>query len=477
MSNTVKSKTADRIAALLDESSFVEIGSLVTARSTDFNMAEEKAASDGVITGYGLIDGNLVYVYSQDPSVLGGSIGEMHAKKIVRLYSLAMKMGAPVIGLLDSTGMRLQESTDALNAVGMLYRRMAFASGVIPQITAVLGNCGGGLAVAASMSDFVFMEKDKAKFFMNTPNAMTSDKSDEDTSGSKFHSEKSGLVDFVGTEDEILTQIRALVSVLPANNADEAPLSDVEDDLNRVCEGLEASAGDPALVLSQISDSNVVCEVKAACSKEMVTAFIKLNGTTVGAFGTRSVLYDENGDKVDDYKPLLSAKGLEKAEKFVRFCDAFDIPVLSLTNAEGFTANRRNEMWIAKSAARLAYTLAEATVPKVNVITGKAFGTGYMVMNSQALGCDVTFAWEDARIGMMDAKLAAGIMYEGSDAATLNEKASAFDQLQQSAESAAGRGYVDTVIKAQDTRKMLIGAFEMLYTKTEDRPEKKHGTV
>ncbi len=478
MSNTVKSKAADRIAALLDESSFVEIGSLVTARSTDFNLTEEKAASDGVITGYGLIDGNLVYVYSQDPSVLGGSIGEMHAKKIVRLYSMAMKMGAPVIGLLDSTGMRLQESTDALNAVGMLYRRMAFASGVIPQITAVLGNCGGGLAVAASMSDFVFMEKSKAKFFMNTPNAIVGDAvKDEDTSSADFHSEKSGQADFVGTEDEILAQIRALVSILPANNADESPLSEVTDDLNRVCEGLEGCAQDPALVLSQISDDNVVCEVKAGYSKEMVTAFIKLNGMTVGAFGNRAALYDEKGEKKDEFKPLLSSKSLQKAEHFVRFCDAFDIPVLSLTNVEGFVATRRNEFWNAKAAARLVYTLADATVPKVNVITGKAFGTGYMVMNSQAVGADMTFAWEDARVGMMDAKLAAGIMYDGSDASVLNEKASEYDKLQQSAESAAQRGYVDTVIKAQDTRKMLIGAFEMLYTKTEERPDKKRGTV
>ena len=201
MSKTTKSKAADRIAALLDESSFVEIGSLVTARSTDFNLTEEKAASDGVITGYGLIDGNLVYVYSQDASVLGGSIGEMHAKKIVRLYSLAMKMGAPVIGLLDSAGMRLQESADALNAFGMLYRRMAFASGVIPQITAVLGKCGGSLAVAAGMSDFVFMEGESAKLYVNSPNALEGNK-EEDTAGAKFQSDKSGLADFVGTEEE-----------------------------------------------------------------------------------------------------------------------------------------------------------------------------------------------------------------------------------------------------------------------------------
>ena len=476
MSNIVKSKAADRIAALLDESSFVEIGSLVTARSTDFNLTEEKAASDGVITGYGLIDGNLVYVYSQDASVLGGSIGEMHAKKIIRLYSLAMKMGAPVIALLDSAGMRLQESTDALNAFSTLYRRMAFASGVIPQITAVLGNCGGALAVAAGMSDFVFMEGSSAKLFVNSPNSLAGNK-EEDTAGAKFQSEKSGLADFVGTEEEILAQIRALVSILPANNADEAPISDVQDDLNRACEGIEGAVGDASILLSQISDGNLLCEVKAASAKDMVTAFIKLNGMTVGAVANRTEIYDEKGEKSADFKPLLSAKGLEKAARFVRFCDAFDIPVLTVTNAAGFYADRHNEFRLARAAAKLAGAFAEATVPKVNVITGRAFGSGYMIMNSQGLGADMTFAWEDAKIGMMDAKLAAGIMYDGSDAKTLSEKASEYEKLQESVSAAAGRGYVDTVIKAQDTRKMVIGAFEMLYTKAEERPEKKHGTV
>ena len=475
MSNTGKSKAADRIAALLDESSFVEIGSLVTARSTDFNLANEKAASDGIITGYGLIDGNLVYVYSQDASVLGGSIGEMHAKKIVRLYSLAMKMGAPVIGLIDSAGMRLQESTDALNAFGMLYRRMAFASGVIPQITAVLGKCGGSLAVAAGMSDFVFMEGSSAKLYVNSPNALEGNK-EENTAGAKFQSE-SGLVDFVGTEAEILASIRTLVSILPANNADEAPLAEAADDLNRSCTNIEGAAGDASILLSQISDGNLLCEVKSASAREMVTGFIKLNGATVGAVANRTEIFNEKGEKVEEFKPLLTAKGLEKAERFVRFCDAFDIPVLTVTNATGFYADKENELRIAQAAAKLSYALADATVPKVNVITGKAFGAGYMIMNSQALGADLTFAWENAQIGMMDAKLAAGIMYDGSDDKTLGEKASEYAKLQQSVDAAAARGYVDTVINPEDTRKMVIGAFEMLYTKAEERSDKKHGTV
>lgn len=476
MSNTAQSSAAKRIAELLDENSFVEIGKGVTARSTDFNLTEEKTPSDGVITGYGLIDDSLVYVYSQDASVLGGTIGEMHAKKIARLYDLAMKMGAPVIGLIDCAGVRLQESVDALNAFGELYRKMSLASGVIPQISAVLGQCGGGLAVAAGLSDFVFMEEKKGKLFVSAPNALLGNKA-EDTAGVQFQSEHTGLVDFVGTEDEILANIRVLVSMLPANNSDEAPLSDVTDDLNRACPDLAGAAGDTSILLSQIADDNVFCEVKSACAKEVVTGFLKLNGSTVGAIANRTEVYGEDGKKVADYKPVLTAKGCEKAAAFVKFCDAYDIPVLTLTNAEGFLADKHNEYRIAKSAAALVCAFASATTAKVNVIVGNAYGSGFTIMNSQALGADVTYAWDTAKVGTMDAKLAAGIMYDGSDAATISEKAAEYDKKQNSVDAAASRGYIDTIIKPEDTRKMVIGAFEMLYTKREDLPVRKHPVV
>lgn len=475
MSNTAQSKAASRIAALLDENSFVEIGKGVTARSTDFNLTEDKTPSDGVITGYGLIDDNLVYVYSQDASVLGGTIGEMHAKKIIRLYDLAMKMGAPVVGLIDCAGVRLQESTDALDAFGQLYRKMALASGVIPQISAVLGQCGGGLAVAAGMTDFVFMSKD-AKLFVSAPNALAGNKS-EDTASADYQSTRTGLVDFVGTEEEVLGQIRALVSILPANNSDEAPLSDVADDLNRVCEGIEDGAADPALALAQISDGGVFVETKGAEAQEMVTGFIKLNGSTVGAVANRTALFDEEGKEKASFKPALTAKGCRKAAAFVNFCDAYDIPLLTLTNAEGFLADKHNECCIGRHAAQLVCAFASATTAKVNVIVGKAYGSAFAIMNSQALGADVTFAWEDAKVGTMDSKLAAGIMYDGCDAETISRKAAEYDQKQNSVEAAAARGYIDTVISPADTRKMVIGAFEMLYTKREDLPARKHGTV
>ena len=478
MSSTAQNLASSRIAALLDENSFVEIGAAVTARATDFNMNNTDTPSDGVVTGYGVINDSLVYVYSQDASVLGGSMGEMHAKKITRIYDMAMKMGAPVIGLIDCAGLRLQETSDALNAFGELYLKQSLASGVVPQITAVFGNCGGGMAVASAMSDFTFMESKNGKLFVNSPNALAgNDASKCDTSAAKFQSEEVGIVDVVAEEAELIAQIRELVAMLPANNEDDLSYADCEDDLNRVCADLEASAADPAIALPMISDDGVFFETKAEYGKDMVTGFIKLNGTTVGAVANRSTLYDEEGNAVEQFNAEISARGCEKAASFVKFCDAFNIPVLTLTNAAGFKATKCTEKKIAKAAAALTAAFAEADVPKVNVITGKAFGSAYVTMNSKGLGADMVYAWPNAQIGMMDAKLAVKVMYPEADAKELREKAAAYAELQNSVASAAKRGYVDTVIDAQDTRKYVIGAFEMLFTKREDRPGKKHGTV
>ena len=478
MSNTTSSNPASlRIANLLDEGSFVEIGGQVTARATDFNMQEKKAPTDGVITGYGVIDGNLVYVYSQDASVLNGTIGEMHAKKIANIYDMAMKMGAPVIGLIDCAGLRLQEATDALNAFGSFYYKQAMASGVIPQITAVFGNCGGGLAAAAALSDFTFMAEN-GKLFVNSPNTIPGNTADKcDTASAKFQSEESGIVDGVGSEEEILGEIRSLVAILPANNEDNDAYDECTDDLNRVCADLANCVGDTSILLSNIADDNLFIETKAAYAKEMVTGFLRLNGQTVGAVANRTEVYDAEGTKTDSFDAVLTRKGAEKAAEFVKFCDAFEIPVLSLTNVTGFKADIHSEKGIAKAAAKLTYAFANATVPKVNVVIGKAYGSAYSVMNSKATGADMTFAWPTAEIGTMDAKLACKIMYPEATAAELNEKAAEYAALQTSAVSAARRGYVDTIIEAADTRKYVIGAFEMLFTKRDDRPGKKHGTV
>ena len=477
MSNTAQTAASKRIASLLDANSFVEIGGQITARSTDFNLSATETPSDGVITGYGVIGGNLVYVYSQDVTVLNGSIGEMHAKKIARLYDLAMKMGAPVIGLVDCAGMRLQEATDALNGFGEIYMKQTLASGVIPQITGIFGTCGGGMALIPALTDFTFMENTNGKLFVNSPNAIAgSDISKCDTSSAEFQSKEAGLVDYRGSEEEVIAGIRTLVTMLPANNEDDV-YEECTDDLNRVCPDLAACAGDTGIALAQISDNNVFFELKADYAREMVTGFIKLNGATVGAVANRSEIYDAEGNLAESMESEISARGAWKAARFVEFCDAFNIPLLTLTKVKGFKATKCSEANMAKAVAKMTYAFANATVPKVNVIVGSAYGSAYLAMNSKSIGADMVYAWSGSQIGMMDAKLAAKIMYADSDAATINEKAAEYATLQSSVLSAAKRGYVDTIIEAADTRKYVIGAFEMLYAKREDRPSRKHGTV
>ncbi len=476
--NATENSASRRIATLLDEGSFVEIGGAVTARSTTFNLQEKAAPSDGVITGYGVIDGNLVYVYSQDADVLGGALGEMHAKKIARIYDMAMKMGAPVIGLIDCAGLRLQEATDALEAFGSLYHKQALASGVIPQVTAIFGMCGGGLAVVPGLTDFTFMEAKDGKLFVNSPNALEGNEISKcNTASADYQSKTAGLVDGIGAEAEILGQIRDLVCMLPANNEDDMSYEECTDDLNRICADIANASEDTAIALAQIADNQILVETKKDYAKEMVTGFIRLNGMTVGVVANRSKVYNAEAEVEAEFDSVLTVDGCKKATDFVNFCDAFSIPVLTLTNVTGFAATVESEKNMASAVAKLTYAFANATVPKVNVIVGKAFGSAYVSMNSKSIGADLVYAWPTAEIGMMDAKLAAQIMYADADAETLNEKATEYKELQSSPNSAAARGYVDAIIEPADTRKYVIGAFEMLFTKREDRPAKKHGTV
>ena len=451
------SKASERILSLLDENSFVEVGALVTARATSFNLTPDQTPSDGVVTGYGTIDGNLVFVYSQDSSVLGGSIGEMHAKKIADLYDLAVRTGAPVIGLLDSTGLRLQEGTDALNAFGTIYAKQAKASGVIPQITGVFGTCGGGLALVAGMSDFTFIAED-AKLFVNSPNAIDGNKN-KDTAASSFKAE-SGAADAVASEEEVLGKIRTLVSLLPSNNEDEA-VAEWTDDLNRACSAIAANAEDASAAVRDLADNYEFFETKADFAKDMITGFIRLNGSTVGV--------------VANAQTKLSTNGCRKAARFVNFCDAFEIPVVTYTNVDGFASTEDEEKTVARAAAQLAGAFAAATVPKVNVVV-KAVGSAYAVMNAKALGADITIALPGTMIGIMEGRFAAQILgKDGDDKAALAKK---YDELQNSSASAAARGYVDQISEAADVRKYVIGALEMLYTKREDSAFiKKHGTV
>ncbi len=465
------SSAKDRILALLDDSSFVEIGAGVTARTTDFNLKPAQTPSDGVVTGYGVIDGGLVYVYSQDASVLGGSVGEMHARKIARIYDLAIKTGAPVIGLIDSAGMRLQEGLDTLDAFGTIYKKMSEASGVVPQITAVFGNCGGGLAVIPALSDFTLMETD-AKLFVNAPNALAGNVEDKnDTSGAAAKA-AGGSVDFTGTEEEIFGEIRTLVSILPSNNEDDFA-EPCTDDLNRASILVESGQADPAVVLSDLADNNIFIETKKGYAKEMVTGFLTLGGTTVGVAANRSALYDENGEEAESFEAVLTAGGCYKAADLVKFCDAFEIPVITLTNVTGFAATESEERKVADAAAKLTAALAGANIPKINVIVNKAFGSAGIVMNSRAVGADITYALPGASVGIMDAGLAARIL-AGDSAAEIAQAKSRYEDLQNNIDSALARGYVDQVVEPDDLRRYLIGALEMLYTKREELPAKKH---
>ncbi len=313
---------------------------------------------------------------------------------------------------------------------------------------------------------------------MNAPNSLEGNYEEKcDTASSAFQGAKAGIIDNAADENEIYTQIRELISLLPSNNEDTDSYEECMDDLNRACDGLDNIAADTAAAFRQISDNGSFFETKCNYAKEMVTGFIKLNGATVGALGNRTVIYDENGEVTEKFDAVLTAHGCEKAAEFVAFCDAFDIPVLSLTNTTGYAATKCEERHIARNAAKLVYAFANATIPKVNVITGKALGSAYVVMNSKSVGADITICWPDAEIGTMEADMAAKIICDGKDADVVSACAEEYAKLQNSALSAAKRGYVDEIVEPADTRKYVIGAFEMLFTKREERPAKKHGTI
>lgn len=466
MANT-ETAAHKRIASLLDGQSFVEIGARVVSRLSDCCPDMEKQG-DGVVCGYGTIDGALVYVYAQDASAFGGSIGEMHARKISRLYDMAVSMGAPIIALLDCSGVRLQEGNDSLYSFGSIFAKQSKASGVVPQITGVFGTCGGGMAVSASMSDFVFMEDKNARLFLNSPNAVLGNYEEKcNTASAAYQSEETGLADFTGSEEEMLSGIRALVSVLPQNNESDLSYDVCEDDLNRSVAGIE-NCETKAEMLKLISDNGMFIEVKAAHAKEMTTGFIRLNGQTVGAVAN-------NCGK-------LTHLGCKKAIHFVNFCDAFNIPVLTLSDAEGFSQKEEDEKQLARALGKLTFTYAKASVPTVTLVTGHAYGTAGLVMNAKAIGADLVYAWTNADMGLMDPKAAVQIVYadEIEKADDQNKKTeellSAYKKTQSSAEANARRGYADDIIDPAETRQRVIAAFEMLYTKSVAYG-RKHGTV
>ena len=464
-----------RIVSLLDESSFVEIGAGITDRATDFNQKPKEEKSDGVITGYGLIEGSPVYVFSQNPAVLGGSVGEMHARKIAALYKLAMKTGAPVIGLLDSTGMRLAEGTDALMALGKLAKTMTKASGIIPQIMGVFGEIGGGLAVLTGLADFVFQEE-KARLFVNAPDAIKGNSKEKCDNGAvKFQTEETPNVDFAGSAEEVYAGIRSLVAMLPSNNEDDGKLFEGEDDPNRLIPEIAGAMTDPAVMFAQIADDAEFFELKAGYAKHMVTGFMKLNGQLVGVFGNRSEVYDENGEKSESFEEKLYPKGVTKAVELIRFCDAFEIPILSVANLNGFRGCLCGEKSHIEKTSALIAAYAAASVPKVSLVTGKAISAAALAMGTKSTGADLALAWEGAKIGPMEPEMAAKVLFDGKSAKELEEAALQYEAGVVNADNAARRGFIDLLIRPEETRKQLAYAFEMLYSKVE-HPDKKHGT-
>jgi acetyl-CoA carboxylase carboxyltransferase component len=328
------------------------------------------------------------------------------------------------------------------------------------------------------MTDFTFMEEKAAKLFVNSPNALCGNYEEKnDTASAVFQADEAGNVDIVANEDEIYGEIRTLVSLLPSCNEEFGMVTECTDDLNREVSDIANCTGDTSIALSLIADDNSYFEVKAGFGKQITTGFIRLNGQTVGCVANRCEGYDDEGNKAWDADTILTVDAASKAADFVNFCDSFDIPVLTLTNVTGFDADLESEKRMAKAVSKLAFSFANATVPKVNLVVGKAFGTAGVVMNSKSLGCDITLALDSAKIGMMDANLAAKVIFDGKGPDAVAEGAKEYDKLQNSVDSAARRGYVDRVIAAADTRKYVISAFEMLYTKREDRPSRKHGTV
>lgn len=445
MSNSTKMSARERIEALVDANSFVEIGSMVTKRSTDFNMQEKAVPADGVITGYGVIDDNLVYVYSQDATAMNGSVGEMHARKIASLYEMAVKAGAPVIGLIDCAGIRVQEAMDALAGFGNIYMAKVMASGVIPQINAVLGSCGGGVAISSKLADITIVEKNNGKLFVNSPNVIAGNYVEKcDTSAAQFQAE-AGNADIVcDGEAEVFETIRDLIRMLPANAGVPAEV-ETTDDVNRM---LSAVGKDAKAALAQIADDGKFIELKAEYGKEMITGLLSIDGTVVGA-----VANSEDG--------ILSTAGCKKAEQFVYFCDSFGLPVVTLTNVEGYASEMEEEKTISQAVADMTYAFASAEVPRINVITGNAYGSSYVSMNSRHIGADLVLALDTANVGVMDAKVAGQVLSEDGDKAAAAEKAKEFDALQKGADAAARRGYVDNVIEGASLRKHLVYALQM----------------
>ncbi len=475
----------ERIHFLLDEGSFEEIGMLVTHRATDFGLAKEKYLGDGVVTGYGTIHGRLVYVFSQDFTVFGGSLSETHAEKICRIMDLAMQNGAPVIGLNDSGGARIQEGVVSLGGYADIFYRNTLASGVIPQLSAIMGPCAGGAVYSPAITDFIMMVQNTSYMFVTGPNVVKTvtheEVSAEELGGASTHSTKSGVTHFsCANEMECIQYLKTLLSYIPSN-CEELPPSveyvsgnENRETLNHIIPDNPNQPYDIREVIAQVADENTFFEVHKDFAENIVVGFARLAGRSIGVVANQPMFL----------AGVLDNHSSTKAARFVRFCDCFNIPLLVFEDVPGFLPGTDQE-WnaIITNGAKLLYAFSEATVPRITVITRKAYGGAYDVMNSKHIGADMNYAWPSAEIAVMGAKGAAEIIFKkeisksDNPADKLKEKEQEYIELFANPYKAAERGYIDEVIEPAQTREKLIKAFKMLENKAAKLPKKKHGNI
>jgi methylmalonyl-CoA decarboxylase alpha subunit len=481
-----KLSARERINLLFDEGTFVELDAFVKHRCTNFGMEKTNAPAEGVVTGYGQVDGRVVYAFSQDFTVVGGSLGEMHASKICKVLEYAVKVGAPVVGLNDSGGARIQEAVDALSGYGKIFFRNTIASGVIPQITAIMGPCAGGAVYSPALNDFIFMVDKTSQMFITGPQVIKTvtgeEVSAEALGGAMTHNSVSGVAQFFEqTDEECIDEIRRLISFLPSNNTETAPIFESEDDINRIIAEFDDiipenpnKPYDVKEIITKLADNGDFMEYQEHFAKNIVTGFIRLNGQSIGVVANQPKFL----------AGCLDINASDKAARFVRTCDCYNIPLLNLVDVPGFLPGTAQEYGgIIRHGAKMLYAYSEATVPKVTLILRKAYGGSYLAMCCKELGADMVLAWPSAQIAVMGASGAAEIIFrkeiKGADD-PVAERQRLIDNYEAEFSTpykAAERGFVDDVIEPSASRARLIDAFNMLASKRENRPGKKHGNI
>ncbi|PWR03722.1 methylmalonyl-CoA carboxyltransferase [Meridianimarinicoccus roseus] len=472
----------ERIDLLLDDGSFEEFDMFVAHRCTDFGMEQQRPYGDGVVTGWGTINGRQVYVFSQDFTVLGGSVSETHAKKICKIMDMAIQNGAPVIGLNDSGGARIQEGVDSLAAYGEVFQRNIMASGVIPQISVIMGPCAGGAVYSPAMTDFIFMVRDSSYMFVTGPDVVKTVTNEvvtaEELGGASTHTRKSSVADGAFENDvETLTEVRRLVDFLPLNNTSKPPVRPFFDSPDRVEHSLDTlipdnpnTPYDMKELILKLADEGDFYEIQQDFAKNIITGFIRIEGRTVGVVANQPMVL----------AGCVDIDSSRKAARFVRFCDCFEIPILTLVDVPGFLPGTGQEYGgVIKHGAKLLFAYGEATVPKVTVITRKAYGGAYDVMSSKHLRGDFNYAWPTAEIAVMGAKGATEILYrsELGDAAKIEARTKDYEERFANPFVAAERGFIDEVIMPQSTRKRVARAFASLRNKSLKNPWKKHDNI